>query len=91
MLVTEAYLGSLFLQPFFYGLSTATYLECLRALVVNADTYRASMSMRRLLLAVSSLMFIVSLTHNSQFCSSQTTPMVDVAIYYSSRQQAPCA
>jgi hypothetical protein len=60
MFITEAYLGSLFIQTFFYGISAATYVECLRALVVNADTYRASTFMRRLLIAVSSLMFIVS-------------------------------
>jgi glucose-6-phosphate-specific signal transduction histidine kinase len=73
MLVTEAYLGSLFLQTLLYGISTATYLECLRALVLNADTYRASTFMRRLLIVVSSLMFIVSLTSGSQLSPFQMT------------------
>jgi hypothetical protein len=60
MLVTEAYLGSLFVQTFLYGISTATYLECMRALLVNANAYRASTGVRRLLTIVSSLMFAVS-------------------------------
>jgi hypothetical protein len=66
MLVSEAYLGALFFSTYLYGISTATYAECLRVLVFKADTYRASTFVRRLLLVVSSLMFIVSLMSGSR-------------------------
>jgi hypothetical protein len=73
MLVTEAFLGSLFVQTFIYGISTATYFECMRTLVVNADTYRASTGMRRLLTVVSSLMFAVSHFDSHSVVSEYTT------------------
>jgi hypothetical protein len=58
--VTEAQLVSLFTEAVFYGISVATFGECLRALVGNGHTFRASSLARRVFLVVTVIMFIVS-------------------------------
>jgi hypothetical protein len=59
MLITEAYLSALFFQTFLYGISVATFIECLRVLVGNAATYASSPTVRRGLLVVAIIMFFV--------------------------------
>jgi hypothetical protein len=63
MLITEAFLGSLFIQTFLYGLSTATFVRCLNVLIGNAAAYQSSAAIRRGLVIVVTIMFIVSNIH----------------------------
>lgn len=69
--VAEAQLVSLFLASTFYGIFFATFCDCLRALIWNGNSFKASISVKWRLLIVACLMFvcltvdaIIGLEHN---------------------------
>jgi hypothetical protein len=63
LLITEASLSALFAQSFFYGISTMSFIACVRVLVGNASTYPSSATIRYGLFMVATTMFVVSDTY----------------------------
>jgi hypothetical protein len=56
--VTEAQLVSLFLASIFYGIYFSTFCDCLRALVWNGGSFRATSNVKWVLLVVAVCMFV---------------------------------
>jgi hypothetical protein len=58
--VSEAQLVSLFLASVFYGIYFSTFCDCLRALVWNGSSFKATTNVKWILLIVAILMFVCS-------------------------------
>jgi hypothetical protein len=56
--VSEAQLVSLFVASIFYGIYLATFCDCLRVLVWNSGSFKATTNVKWILLVVALLMFV---------------------------------